>query len=122
MLKLCLHVLFCLRAPPILNVSFYLFCALHVPPALISLLLCFTDHPALINTCVLDKLFSTLCNLDMSVFSNFYLIGDFNINFVCETSPFHSNLLSIVSSFDLIQVVSTEPTRVSLNTATLIDL
>ena len=44
-----------------------------------------------------------------------------SINFVCETSPFHSNLLSIVSSFDLIQVV-TEPTRVSLYTATLIDL
>ena len=78
-------------------------------------------RPPCSNVYVLDRLFSTLCNLDVSVFSNFYLIGDFNINFVCEASPFCSNLLSIVSSFNLIQVV-TEPTRVSSNTATLIDL
>ena len=59
--------------------------------------------------------------LDVLVFSNFYLIGDFNINFVCANAPFYSNLLSIISSFNLTQVV-TEPTRVSTNTATLIDL
>ena len=114
MLKLCLHVLFCLRAPPILNVS--VLCTSCSPSPDFTTLF---YRPPSSNTCVLDKLFSTLCNLlDVSVFSNFYLIGDFNINFVCETSPFHSNLLSIVSSFDLIQVV-TEPTRISLNTATL---
>ena len=73
------------------------------------------------NPTLLDSLFTTLCNLDVSVFSNFYLLGDFNIDFFCASNPLYHKLLSIVSSFNLEQVV-TEPTRVFKNSATLIDL
>ena len=40
--------------------------------------------------------FSTLRNLDVSVFSNFYVIDDFSIHFLCANTPFYSNLLSIL--------------------------
>ena len=120
MSKLRLHVLFCSRAPPTLNASFLsVLCKSCSPSPDFTITLFY--RPPCSNVCVLDRLFSTLCNLDVSAFSNFYLIGDFNVNFVCEASPFYSNLLSIVSSFNLTQVV-TEPTRISSNTATLIDL
>ena len=46
-------------------------------------------------------------------------MGDFNINLTI--SPLHLKLLSIVSSFNLSQIV-TEPTRVSNSTSSLIDL
>ena len=73
------------------------------------------------NPTLLDSLFTTLCNLDVSVFSNVYLLGDFNIDFFCASNPLYHKLLSVVSSFNLEQVV-TEPTRVFKNSATLIDL
>ena len=55
------------------------------------------------NPSLLDSLFSTLCSLDVSVFFlTFYLIGDFNIDFLCTYSPFYNKILSVVSSFNLL--------------------
>ena len=54
-------------------------------------------------------------------FSTSYLLGDSNIDFLCANHPFYNKLLSVVSSFDLTQIVL-EPTRISSSTATLIDL
>ena len=75
------------------------------------------------NSCssLFDTLFCTLCNLDVSVFSNFVLLGDFNIDYFCTQSPLFSRLNSVTSSFNLTQLV-TEPTRVCGNSCTLIDL
>ena len=53
--------------------------------------------------------------------SNFYLIGDFNIDFFVSNTPLYNKLLSVVSSFNLTQVVS-EPTHVTATSSTLIDL
>ena len=69
----------------------------------------------------LDSLFSTFCNLFTVCSCNLYLVGDFNIDFISKLSPLYHKLLSIVSSFNLTQVV-TEPTRVTSSTMTLIDL
>ena len=97
-----------------------LFCSLHYrnsPDLTIAL---FYRPP---NSCpsLLDSLFTTLCNLNVSVFSNFILLGDFNIDYFCTQSSLFSKLSLISSSIDLTQVVS-EPTRVSDHTCTLIDL
>ena len=51
----------------------------------------------------------------------FLLLGDFNIDYFCTHTPLFSKLLSVTSSFNLSQVVS-EPTRVTHNSCTLIDL
>ena len=59
---------------------------------------------------LLDTLFDTLCNIFVSLASNFYLIGDFNIDFFTPSFLYHK-LLSIVTSFNLTQVVKV-PTRV----------
>ena len=69
----------------------------------------------------LDKLFTTLCNIFVTLSMNLYLLGDFNVDFFVPTTPLYHKLLSIVSSFNLTQVVS-EPTRVSSCSSTLIDL
>ena len=69
----------------------------------------------------LDNLFDFLCNVIVTHSSNLYLIGDFNVNFLEPTTPLYHKLLSIVSSFNLTQVVS-EPTRVTNLSSTLIDL
>ena len=70
---------------------------------------------------LLDYLFSTLCNIFLLSSSNFCLIGDFNIDFFVSNTPLYNKLLSVVSSFNLTQVVS-EPTRVTATSSTLIDL
>ena len=70
---------------------------------------------------IIDSLFTVLCNLNVSLFSNFYLIGDFNIDYFCTSHPFYYNLTSVVSSFNLTQLVY-EPTRITNSSTTLIDL
>ena len=70
---------------------------------------------------VLDSLFTVLCNLNVSIFAIFYLIGDFNIDYFCTSHPLYCKLTSVVSSFNLTQIV-TEPTRTTNSSATLIDL
>ena len=66
-------------------------------------------------------MFSTLCNTFISLPCNFLLIGDFNIDLLASHSCLYSKLLSVVSSFNLTQIVS-EPTRVTGSSSTLIDL
>ena len=69
----------------------------------------------------LDMLFSALCNIFVSSSPVFYLVGDFNINFLDVPTPLYHKLISVVSSFNLTQIVS-EPTRVTPTSSTLIDL
>jgi len=70
---------------------------------------------------IFDTLFNVLCSLNSSLFSNLILLGDFNVNYLDSTSSLYTLLHSIISSFDLTQIVQ-EPTRVVDNgSATLID-
>ena len=57
----------------------------------------------------------------MSSSPSFFLVGDFNIDFLVPSTSLYFKLLSVVSSFNLSQIVS-EPTRVSSSLSTLIDL
>ena len=77
-------------------------------------------RPPSSNYSILDTLFTTLCSIFISLPSQFVLMGDFNINFF-NTSPLYFKLLSVVSSFNLSQIV-TEATRVTNTTSSLIDL
>ena len=121
MLRLFLLVQLCLRALAtefeciILSIS----CTLNSTSPDLTVLLFY--RPPSSNPAVLDVLFSTMCNLDVSVFDNFYIIGDFNIDFICANTSLYHKLLSVMSSFNLTQIV-TEPTRITSNSATLIDL
>ena len=54
---------------------------------------------------VLDTLFSTLCSLDVRVFANFLMVGDFNVDVSNHNHPLFSRLFSVTSSFALYQVV-----------------
>lgn len=71
---------------------------------------------------VLDSLFSVLESLDPSYFSNFVLIGDFNIDYNNSLHPLRQRLDTIISSFSLVQVVA-DPTHTDSNgRSSLIDL
>ena len=54
---------------------------------------------------VLDTLFSTLCSLNVSVFSNDFLIGDFNRDVSNYSHPLFSKLFSVTNRVSLYQVV-----------------
>ena len=65
------------------------------------------------NTCifqqykqVFENLFLYLQSLHTSQFSNYILLGDFNVNFCNTNHPLYSKLYNIFSSFGLTQVVS----------------
>ena len=77
-------------------------------------------RPPSSDNSIFDILFSTLCNIYLSLPPKILLIGDFNVDFLCSSSLYYK-LLSVVSSFNLTQIV-TEPTRISKTTSTLIDL
>ena len=71
---------------------------------------------------IFDNLFSVLEQLDPSLFLNFVLIGDFNVNFLNPQHFLYHQLSCILSSFNHTQVVP-QPTHVSTSGgATLIDL
>ena len=55
------------------------------------------------------------------MFSNFVLLGDFNVNYFCTQNPLFSRLNSVTLSFNLTQLVA-EPTQVCDTSCTLIDL
>ena len=61
---------------------------------------------------IFDSLFETLITVDQSYFSNFVLLGDFNINYFCITHPLYHHLCNLENSFSLTQVVDS-PTRFS---------
>ena len=67
-------------------------------------------HPLL--PLFLNSLFETLITVDQSYFSNFVLLGDFNINYFCITHPLYHHLCNLENSFSLTQVVDS-PTRFS---------
>ena len=56
-------------------------------------------RPPNTNVSLLDTLFSTLCNLNPTIFVNFCIIGDFNINFLSPPTYLYQKLLSVMSSF-----------------------
>ena len=62
------------------------------------------------HVAIFDSLFDDICSLDVSYFSNFILLGDFNVDMLSPSSLcYHLN--SILHSFSLVQVV-TEPTHI----------
>ena len=70
---------------------------------------------------VLSILTSVLQTLPPSIFSNFLLLGDFNVNYFDTSSAAFCQLDNMLSSFNLYQVVQ-EPTRVATSgNATLIE-
>ena len=73
---------------------------------------CLLYRPPNSSNDFLDYLYDVLCTLDISLFSNFLLLGDFNIDFLSQSHPHFSKLVCITSSFLLHQVVS-HPTHFS---------
>ena len=49
---------------------------------------------------IFDNLRETLLTVDQVYFSNFVLLGDFNVN-VCNTHPLYSYISNLMSSFSL---------------------
>ena len=78
-------------------------------------------RPPSSSPALLDTLFFALCNNFVSSSLSFFLVGDFNIDFLVPCTSLYFKLLSVVSSFNLSQIVS-EPTCVSNSSSTLIDL
>ena len=72
--------------------------------------------------CIFDNLLNSLCSqIDVSLLSNFILLGDFNINMTNPHSHLYSKIQSFALSLCLSQIVS-EPTHLSSGTSSLIDL
>jgi len=70
----------------------------------------------------MDDLYTSIESLDISRFSNFVLLGDFNIDFSNPGCVLYPKLSNLLQSFSLSQVVQ-DVTRYGRNkTATLIDL
>ena len=59
---------------------------------------CCTD-PLIVVVTFFDYLYGVLCSIDISLFSNFLLLGDFNIDFLAQNHPLFSKLVCITSSF-----------------------
>ena len=79
-------------------------------------------RPPSSTSVIFDNLQSVLEQLDPSLFMNFVLIGDFNVNFLNTQYFLYHQLSSILCSFNFTQVVS-QPTHVAANGgASLIDL
>ena len=80
-------------------------------------------RPPSLSDLIFDELLTALCShVDVSLFDNFVLIGDFNVNLFAPCNASDSlRLLAVTNSLSLSQVV-TEPTRISNNSRTLIDL
>ena len=71
---------------------------------------------------VMDSLFTTLETLNISSFTNFVLIGDFNINFHNPSCFLYPKLSNILQSFSLSQVVQDATHNTRNGSETLIDL
>ena len=78
-------------------------------------------RPPSSDNSVLDNLFSTLCSIFITLPCKLILLGDVNIDFLSSCTSLYRKLVSIMSSFNLHQIVS-EPTRISNLCSTLIDL
>ena len=73
---------------------------------------CLLYRPPNSSSDFFDCLYDVLCTLDISLFSNFLLLGDFNVDFSSHSHPLFSKLVCITSSFLLHQVVN-HPTHFS---------
>ena len=83
------------------------------PPSSLKFCLSLFYRPPSSPSSVLDDLIDTLCAyVDVSLFSNFVLLGDFNVNMYDINHPLLDKLNALISIFSLSQVVS-EPTRIS---------
>ena len=74
------------------------------------------------NLDALDFLYSVLETLDISIFSRFLLVGDFNVDFSNKQHPLFYKFLTILDSFLLVQVVPGPTHTSSSGNQTLIDL
>ena len=71
---------------------------------------------------IFDNVLTSLCTyVDVSLFSNFILLGDFNVNYLNNLHPMFCKLHCLISSLCLTQVV-TEPTHYTQHSCSLIDL
>ena len=71
---------------------------------------------------IFDTLLNSLCmHIDVTLLSNFVLLGDFNVNYLVPHGPLFQSIHHLAASLCLTQVVH-EPTRFSVNTCSLIDL
>ena len=88
----------------------------------IALALALFYHPPNSPVSIFDTLLCTLCSyVDVSLFSNFILLGDFNVNVLDPLNPLFNNLQTLASSLCLSQIVS-EPTRITQTSCSIIDL
>ena len=71
---------------------------------------------------VMDNLFSVLEGLDASCFSNFVLLGDFNIDFYNPLHPLYSKLTNLMQLFSLTQVIQGTTHSSSSGRESLLDL
>lgn len=71
---------------------------------------------------IFDSLQTCLHNANICSFSNFVLLGDFNVNFNNPLHPLYSHLCSILDNFSLVQVVSESTHTSPVGTPSLIDL
>ena len=80
-------------------------------------------RPPSSSSLILDSLFTYIESLNVHQYSNYILLGDFNVNFCShETSSLFCKLKSLSHLFSLQQIV-TEPTHVHHNgSVSLIDL
>ena len=80
-------------------------------------------RPPSSSSSIFDMLLTVLCaHINVSLLSNFILVGDFNVNVLNRSHPLLSKLQALSSSLCLSQVVS-EPTHlISDNASSLIDL
>ena len=87
-----------------------------------KLCLCVFYRPPSSPPAIFDNLCDVLLSVQQSYFSNFVLLGDFNVNFLDSSHSFYPYLCDLMTSFSLSQVVDT-PTHFSPNgQSTLIDL
>ena len=80
------------------------------------------DLPPSSHCDVLDNLCEALLTIDQSLFSNFVLVGDFNVNYLCDSNFLSSHICNLVNSFSFTQVVDS-PTHFTTDShCSLIDL
>ena len=78
------------------------------------MLACLLYRPPNSSVDVLDNLYSALCNLDVSLFSHFMLVGDFNVDFMSPSRPLFSKLQCIASSLYCHRLLLNPPITVTL--------
>ena len=77
-------------------------------------------RPPSSSALIFDTLFSYLESLDINQYSNFIMVGDFNVDVSNHSRPLFSKLRDMSESFGLQQMV-TEPTHIHRNCSSIID-